>query len=407
MNPGGLCGVTRGDLFVKTATCHTHITDSYEAGVRAANSVRQQLGDTHPHVLFVFTSVGHAMESILKGVRSTFPDVHLCGCSGAGTITDQGCDEMTHSLALMGIHSDQITFSPFLCTDLTDDQEQSGQILAEQVNPILTNGDKRHLLILFTEGLSINADALFRGLTTKLVRHVDIVGGAAGNDFLGENTFQFFQDSVISNGACGVVLSGNFSYDIGVTHGSRPIGLFRTITRADKNVILEIDDIPALELLKEYIGAQRVEDFGHVLNLFELGEQFDGQGYDEDIINRAITGVDTERAGIRLAVELPEGTRIRITRRDMDLVLKRTRQMTQTLLGHVTNPETTAFFYFNCSGRGSYLFGEPEPDVDVVRDTLGQDKRLIGFFTFGEFAPVKNTNHYHNYTGVLVSIEEV
>jgi hypothetical protein len=34
-----------------------------------------------------------------------------------------------------------------------------------------------------------------------------------------------------------------------------------------------------------------------------------------------------------------------------------------------------------------------------------EDKDIIGFYTFGEFAPVKGNNYFHNYTGVLVGIE--
>jgi small ligand-binding sensory domain FIST len=113
--------------------------------------------------------------------------------------------------------------------------------------------------------------------------------------------------------------------------------------------------MPAIDLLTEFVGEERVKDFGHILNLFELGEKFEGRGYDGDILNRAIIGLDRERGGIRLAVEIDEGTKVRITRRDMDLVLKRTAQMTRDLIGTMEKPDEAAYFYFNCSGRGSYL----------------------------------------------------
>jgi small ligand-binding sensory domain FIST len=209
---------------------------------------------------------------------------------------------------------------------------------------------------------------------------------------------------VLSDGVVGVLISGDFSYHLGVSHGSRPVGLFRTITKAEKNLVLEIDGQPAIDFLSGIIGGERVRDVGQVLNLFELGEQFPGRGYDEDIINRAIVGVDRERGAIRLPVELAPGTKVRITRRDPQLVLEKTEQMAQRLSAAMEEGEDVAFFYFNCSGRGSYLFGEPEPDVQALWRGLGRERSIIGFFTFGEFAPLAGRNYFHNYTGILVGM---
>lgn len=390
---------------MQTATSYTQLTDSFAAGKHSVESLLAKLDNEKPDFLFLFTSVGHEIPEVLKGIQSILPDVPLTGCSGAGTITNEGCDEMTHSLSLMAIRCSRIDFHPFICENLSDQPESAGKQIADMVNPLIADEGGNKLLILLTEGLKINADAMQRGMEKNLSTHLDIVGGTAGNDFQGENTYQIYNNKVITNGASGVLLTGDFSYQVGVTHGSKPFGLFRTITRAEKNVIFEIDDIPAVELLKEFIGAERVEDFGQVLNLFELGEQFEGKGYDENILNRAITGIEKESGGIRLAVEIPEGSQVRITRRDMDLVLQRSREMTTDLVGRMDNPSKAAFLYFNCSGRGSYLFGEPEPDVDVVRETLGPHRPMIGFFTFGEFAPIQQKNYFHNYTGVLVGIE--
>lgn len=391
---------------MQTAISYSLVTDSFGAGKHAAVAVLQKLHNIRPDFLFLFTSVGHEIEEVLRGIRSLLPDIPLCGCSGAGTITSEGCDEMTHSVSLMAIASRKISFHPFMCTDLSGKQEAGGREIAEKIAPLLKEGGAQHLLVLFTDGLTVNIDALYRGLHTALDSHLDIVGGTAGNDYQGQKTFQFHNDQVISDGAAGVLLTGDFRYVIGVTHGSKPFGLFRTITRADKNIILEIDNKPALDLLKEFIGEERVEDFGQVLNLFELGEQFAGKGYDENILNRAIIGVEPEIGGIRLAVEIAEGTEVRITRRDMNLVLQRTQSMTTDLVQHLHSPDAAAYLYFNCSGRGSYLFGEPEPDVEVVSRVLGGSRPMVGFFTFGEFAPVAGRNYFHNYTGVLVGLEE-
>lgn len=390
---------------MQTAVCYSQITESHAAGQSAARQVMAELDDRRPDFLFLFTTVGHDIPELLRGIASVCPEVNLCGCSGSGIISSRGCDEATHSLALMAVISRRISFQPFIFQGLAGDPEGVGREIAEVLRPRLSRPAENRLLFLFTDGMTVNVDALFRGLEGALHDHLDIVGGSAGNDFQGRDTFQFCNGRVLSDGVAGVLVSGDFHYQLGVTHGSRPVGLFRTITRAEKNLILEIDGLPAMDLLSSFIGEERVRDFGHILNLFELGEKFAGQGYDEDIINRAIIGLDRERGGLRLAVEIAEGTKIRITRRDMQLVLERTGAMTRELLSSMGEAKQAAYFYFNCSGRGSYLFGEPEPDVEVLRRELGEGQKMIGFFTFGEFAPVRGRNYFHNYTGILVGLK--
>lgn len=386
---------------------YSHDTDSFRAGHDAVRAVLQKLSGATPDLLLLFSSVGHDLERVLAGIASASPrQIALSGCTGSGIISGLGADEATHSIALMGIVSRKITATPFLIPGLSADPEGAGGRIAAHVRQAQPAGDGRSLLLLFADGLTINADRLYQGVRQGLAEHIDIVGGTAGNDFQQQATYQFCNDRVISDGVAGVLLHGDFNYRIGVTHGSRPVGLFRTITRAKGNVVCEIDHIPALDVLKDFIGVERVQDVGQTLNLFELGEEFPGQGYSENILNRAILGVDEQLGGIRLAVEIPEGSKVRITRRDMGLVLQRTREMTLAMTRELHDWRTATYLYFNCSGRGSYLFGDPEQDVNVVREVLTPESSMIGFFTFGEFAPINSRNYFHNYTGVLVGMEE-
>lgn len=390
---------------MRTALCYNQQSESFSAGAAAARAVLAELFPLRPDFLFLFTSVGHDLPELLGGIASVCPEVPLCGCSGSGVISSAGCDEATHSLGLLGLVSSRLGFTPFAFSGLAADPEAVGEKIAKRLAPEMATSCRSRLLFLFSDGLTVNADALLRGLERRLGSSLDIVGGSSGNNFEGATTFQFCNGQLLSDGVVGVLVSGDFSYQLGVSHGSRPLGLFRTITRAEKNVIFEIDGRPAIDFLHGLIDSGRVRDYGQVLNLFELGEQFPGRNYDEDIINRAIVGVDMERGAIRLPVELAPGTKVRITRRDPQLVLEKTEQMARRLAGSMSAGGGGAYFYFNCSGRGSYLFGEPEPDVRALQRGLGADRTFLGFYTFGEYAPLAGRNYYHNYTGILVGLE--
>ncbi len=110
--------------------------------------------------------------------------------------------------------------------------------------------------------------------------------------------------------------------------------------------------------MKKHWGERRFSNFGQNLNLFGFGELFEGKGYSQDIIIRAILGF--EENGIRLKTPLPEGTRIYMTRRDRDMVKEETQKMAVKLLSSLKKPDESAYFYFDCSGRASHLYGETE-----------------------------------------------
>ena len=390
---------------LKSAVTYCQIDDSLAAGKFAVEAVIQKLDGQRPDILLLFTTVGHDIPKILQGIHSVTGDIPLCGCSAFGIITHLGCDEATFSLALMGLKSDQIFFHPFIVPGLSAEPERVGKEIGEQIRSLGLSPNGKKLLFLFPDGFTINADCLFKGIEKEIDCQVDFVGGTAGNNYQSSKTYQICNQKIMTDAVAGVLISGDFKYNVAVSHGSKPIGNFRTITKAQANIIYEIDHQPAINLLKHFVGKERFSDFSQANNLIGLGQSFEGKGYSEDIIIRSITSVDEEQGSIQVGSRIPVGTRIRITHRDKLKVRKETQVMAQQLLEAMYSSKEAVYFYFNCDGRGSYLFGEPAPDVNSLLETLGSDKEVIGFFSFGEIAPVAGKNYFHSYTGVLVGIE--
>lgn len=391
-------------MVIKRAVAYSKIDDSYKAGKYAIAEIIKKLGK-HPDFLFLFATVGHEMSKIFQGIESVANNIPLCGCSGLGSITNLGCDEATHSLAMMGMVSKNVFFHPFIVPGLSADCEKVGREIGNKIKLIELSPDDKQLLFLFPDGLTINSDGLFKGIENILGYHIDFVGGTAGNDYHFSQTYQFCDREILSDAVAGVLITGDFNYSIGVSHGSKPLGNLKTVTKAQDNIIYEIDNEPALDLLNSLVGEERMSDFGQAINLIGLGQSFEGKGYDGDMINRAIIGIDKEQGSIKLGVPIPVGSIFRMTRRNEAKVKQGTESIAHKVTAAMQYPEDATYFYFNCSGRGSYLFGEPEPDVNNLMEVLGNDKDMIGFFCFGEIAPVMRENHFHNYTGIFVGIE--
>jgi hypothetical protein len=303
----------------------------------------------------------------------------------------------------MGLHSKQINFHPFIVSGLSDSSEKVGKKIGEKIASIATDEAENKLLFLFPDGLNINADKLFKGIQQVVSYPLDFVGGTASNDFHLSETYQFCNKEILSDAVSCVLMSGKFDYEIGVSHGCKPIGNYRTITKCQDNIIYEIDHQPALALLKFFIGENRFSDILQV-NLLGLGQYYEGRGYSEDIIARAITGFDEEQNSIKLGTQIPVGSVVRFTRKDKNKVKQSTKTTVEQVVNNIQYPDEAAYFYFNCVGRGSYLFGDSDIDVQTILEVLGESKNLIGFFTLGEIAPVAGENYFHNYTGILVGI---
>lgn len=386
------------------AVAYSQIDDSLAAGKFVMEAVIKQLKGQRPDFLFLFATVGHDLPKVLQGVQTVAGEIPLCGCSGLGTITQLGCDEANFSVALMGLKSEEVFFHPFIVPGLSADSEAVGSKIGEKIKSIGLTPSDRQLLFLFPDGLMVNPVALYKGLESSAY-HIDCVGGTAGNDFHISKTYQFCNQEILSDSVAGVLISGAFRYRISVSHGSKPIGNFKTVTQAEANVIYKIDEQPALTVLESIVGAERLSDFGQAINLITLGQALEDKGYAETLISRAIIGLSQERRSIKVGVEMPVGSVFQMLRRNPTKVQQGTQEMARQVIDRLLSPETAAYFYFNSSGRGSYLFGEPESDVNNLLEVLGKDKELIGFFTFGEMAPVSGENHFHNYTGILVGME--
>ena len=55
---------------------------------------------------------------------------------------------------------------------------------------------------------------------------------------------------------------------------------------------------------------------------------------------------------------------------------------------------------FTCNGRGERLYKQPDGDVSVLREAVG-DVEMAGFFAAGEIGPVGNRTFLHGFTSSL------
>jgi hypothetical protein len=300
--------------------------DAAEAGAQAAKTALEAGGGPAGLVL-VASTMGYDQPALLAGVRSVTGDAPLVGCTGAGLIDEDGPDDALRRVEVMVIASDQITFTPVIAKGVNEDSEAVGRDLAAQLSKAWPANPK--FLLLLSDGLKINPDKLFHGLESGLPAQVPFIGGTAGETSAFRNTFQYFNDQVLHDVTIAVLFSGDFGFDVGVSHGSRPVGLNREVTRAEGSHIFEIDHRPAFEVFQEFLGPDVVELNNTTISGVCLGVETPVEAREEyeDVALRIPLLLDKNDKSFYIAGEWPAGTKLLVCRRDPETIIRRAQEL--------------------------------------------------------------------------------
>jgi small ligand-binding sensory domain FIST len=196
-------------------------------------------------------------------------------------------------------------------------------------------------------------------------------------------------------GLSGVLFDPEVEIVSALTQGCSPIGPVHRITAADDNVIIEIDDRPALDVLREEMGEHMLRDLPRMAGL--IFAAFPVQGSDiADYLVRNIIGLDIKTGLIGVASAVVAGDPILFCRRDPVNAMKDLDRMLAGLKRRLGNKPPRGGLYVSCIARGPNLFGPNAVELRRLHEALG-DFPLAGFFANGELC----NDRLYGYTGVL------
>jgi hypothetical protein len=382
---------------------------AHTVGANAAQAAIDHLGSADPDALLVFSSVRYDQQEMIAGVRSVAKKAVLVGCSTAGEITTNGV-ALRHSVAVMALKAPDVLFYGGVGEDIRTDARAAGRRAAEAVKRQAPEG-KLDAFVMLPDVLTGNGAEIVRGVLEALGEHFPVVGGAAGDDFEFKKTYQYLGDRVYSGAVVGLGMTGAFRFGIGVKHGWIPVGAPRRVTRSLGSVLHELDGLPAIKIYEDYFGAEhaselRTETLAKLAITYPLGMRVSGS--DELLIRDPIT-VD-ENGSITCAAEIPQGAEIRLMVGSREEAIKVARAAAASAVSELEGRKPKAAILFNCIARNK-LFGERSgEEILAIQEAVGNDTPLIGFYTYGEQAPlggevrdVKRCNPaFHNETVVIL-----
>lgn len=219
-----------------------------------------------------------------------------------------------------------------------------------------------------------------------------LIGGLSASN----HGFPQVADGVEEGGLSGVMLSLEaVPVQSGLTQGCSPIGPVHTVTSAHQNVLIEIENRPALDVFKEDIGEVLARDLRRVAGYIFAGLPVSGSDTGDYTV-RNLVGIDPDAGALAIGETVAPGDRIMFCRRDHDSAVEDMRRMLGGLKRRVGKGPVRGGLYISCCGRGPHQFGPGGAELQMVQEALG-DFPLVGFFANGEIS----NNRLYGYTGVL------
>jgi len=380
---------------------------AYQAGYEACSLAIKRAGIEKPDFLIAFSSVGLDQNEVVRAINEAGGQAPLIGCSDAGEITNAGPGK--GGVAVMAIKSDSIKFTIGTGGKIEGSPREAGSALAKDITG--KSAEKINFLLMLTDVLKGNGADIVRGAQDVLGQDFLITGGAAGDDFKFKETFVYYIDQVLPSSIVGVGLSGNFALGIGARHGWTPVGFPKKVTKSHGAVVEEIDGKPALGIYEEYFGKKaeelRSEPLASLAITYPLGMSVEGN--DELLIRDPIT-VD-EKGAITCAAEIPEGSEVRLMIGSKENAISAAKEAAQKAVSQLGESTPKAAILFDCIARNKLFGKDSGEEIKAIQSILGMDVPLIGFYTYGEQAPIgdsptKPFSCFHNETAVILVIGE-
>ncbi|HEX9942276.1 MAG TPA: FIST N-terminal domain-containing protein [Thermoanaerobaculia bacterium] len=334
-----------------------------------------------------------------RQVLAAYPGAHPFGCSTAGDIF--GTEVSDDSLVATAVYLEHTRVQSVQTRiDGPGDSFAAGERLARS----LDGEGLVHVLVL-SDGLRVNGSELVKGLASCLPPDVTVTGGLSGDGP------RFQETLVISDGApvpSAIAALGFYGPRLRVGFGSLggwdAFGPERLITRSQGNVLYELDGRSALELYKTYLGPH-AKDLPASGLLFPLSIRTE---VDETPVVRTILSVDEQERSMTFAGDVPMGTYARFMKANFDRLIDGAVGAARTSHEAIGASPCDLALLVSCVGRKLVLGQRIEEEVEGVREVLGEEPVLAGFYSYGEISPfTPNANcELHNQTMTITTLQE-
>lgn len=361
-----------------------------------AADLRQKLGDNPISfgLLFVTPSFfGHSRE-LLEILRVHAHVPVLLGCSTNGLVSGDRELELGNGFVL-GLYS--IPGARFQAESFSADDD-----IEEVAARLSTENSETESWLVFVDPFDTDAESWLEAWQSAFPG-VPVYGGIAAG--LGtEKAVQLYHDGrVFEEGGVALAISGVRCLGM-VAQGCEPIGDTWTVTQVEKNVVRQIGNRSAVDVLTETYDnldeGSRRRSSGNLFAGFVVDEYREDYRRGDFLI-RNLIGADPDSGSVVVSALPRIGQTLQFQLRDSHAADEDLRELLEKLSDRVGRSIVYGGCLCICGGRGEHLFGEGSHDAKMIQKLVGPAS-IAGFFGNGEFGPVGERSYVHTYTASLL-----
>jgi hypothetical protein len=260
---------------------------------------------------------------------------------------------------------------------------------------------------VYADGHYFDGETLVTVLVNQLGKDCVFFGGMAGDDWEIKNSYVFTTEQESGHAIAALVFDGDRITLQGIaTHGWKPLGLSRKVTKSSGNKICNIDGQPAVEMYLKYLGMEKKngdENFDLFKDL-SIHFPFIARRKDGETIIKSPRFIDRDSNALVMDIEMEEGSEFYFTTPpDFEIseeIIAEAADMKKNM-----DSQPDALLIFSCAGRPPVL----GPLTVMENEGLAKvwEVPMAGFYTYGEFGRTRNgQQHFHSAMCCWVTIKE-
>ena len=374
-----------------------------------ANEIRTQLNECMadgftPTLAILFISVKQDREAVREILNEN--DIDIVGATSSGEFINghQGLGEI--AIILLNINKD---FYTIVFEDIGE--RTLDDVAKSAVSTSLKRFQKPAFILCSTllsaDGKMIDGETLVRKIEEVAGPHIRMFGGMAGDDITFTGTYVFTNNRSTDYGLTILVLDEEKIELNGMAiSGWNAMGIIRTVTHSEGNLIYTIDDMPALETYLRYLGKEVGDEVGQIdfFNRIGVHYPFQIERKDREPKMCAPIGYDKDKKALICESDVPQGSRLRFSTPPdfeiIDTVITKANKLKMQ-----ANAEADALLIFSCAGRLSALGPMAQQENEGLQNVWNVP--MAGFYTYGEFGKGENGLHeFHSTTNSWVALKE-
>ena len=350
-----------------------------------------------PTLAFVFLTELEEIDAVTKMLDAA--GIAVFGASTSEKFTDQGLEPEGIVALLLDMNpaNFKIVLKDFTSATVYES--------ACEVGALGKKNFAHPAFIISAADIKITAEDIIKGLLVNAGNNVTVAGGMAGEavNFTGT----VFTNNVKTNSGLLSLILDEDKIDVKgmAVSGWKAVGTEKKITKCEGSWIYTIDNEPAMNLIKKFLGKEIVSG-NTSKGLIPLDINFPIQIQRESgkAMMRPFLLWNTEDQSIMVGGPVKEGSLFRFSLPPdlevIDSVIESSMALKENEL-----PDADAMLIFSCIGRLSSLGPMSSSELDGLTGTW--NKPMAGFFSLGEFGKLDDSRpEFHGTTVSWVALKE-